>query len=144
MDETKKILVAVYGSLRAGLGNHDLLTRNKAKYVGEYRTDPYYSLHSLRTFPALTKNGHTSIVMEVYEIDYQGLVSVDALENYTPGSKFNNFYVREKIDTPYGEAYAYFYVPSTSKLEKVHSGDWKEYYEETIVLNKILENADII
>jgi len=75
----------------------------------------------------LKENGQTSVTMEVYEVTPEEARRVDNLEGYTPGSKHNNFYDKIFIDTPYGEAGTYIYVPNTDRLTLVESGDWKEF-----------------
>lgn len=122
----KKILVAVYGTLRRGFGNY-MHYLSKEKYIGQYETDPIYTMYSLGAFPGVVKNGQTSIVMEVFEIDTNKLASLDGLEGYR-GMGRNNMYNREKIKTPYGDAFTYIYNNKhTDGLEEVESGDWKEY-----------------
>jgi len=123
----KKILVAVYGSLRQDMGNHRLL--ENANYLGEFKTEPVFSLYSLGGYPGLKENGKTSITMEVYEVTPEQARRVDALEGYNPESSNNTFYDKIFIDTPYGKAGTYIYVPNTNRLTLVESGDWREYRE---------------
>lgn len=118
-----KILVAVYGSLRKNMGNHRLL--ENANYLGEFKTEPIFSLYSLGGYPGLKENGETSVTMEVYEVTPEEARRVDNLEGYTPGSKYNDFYDKIFINTPYGEAGTYIYVPSVNQRTLVESGNWK-------------------
>lgn len=133
----KKYKVAVYGSLRKGLSNHLVLTESNAKYLGRFETKPIFSMYSLGGFPGLKPKGSTSINMEVYEVDKKGLKSVDGLEGYDANSDNNNFYNRVTLDTPYGEAYTYLYVPSVQDRDFVDSGDWKDFHS-THAINKIM------
>lgn len=119
-----KILVAVYGSLRKGLGNHRLL--QNSKYLGEFKTEPVFSLYSLGSYPGLKENGTTSVVMEVYEVNKETAIRVDNLEDYTPGEKAY-FYDKIPIETPWGIASVYTYVNPISEDRLVKSGDWKEF-----------------
>jgi len=119
-----KILISVYGSLRKNLGNHGLLTNSI--YLGEFKTEPVFSLYSLGGFPGLKEGGNTSITMEVYEVTPEQAVRVDALEGYSSRGN-NTFYDKIMIDTPYGEAGTYIYVPKVSEDRLVDSGDWKEF-----------------
>lgn len=123
MSNTKK-LVAVYGSLRKGLGNHRLLAN--AEYLGEFQTPPEYSLYSLGSYPGLKENGKTSITMEVYAVTDEEARRIDGLEGYTPGQKAT-FYDKIPISTPFGEASVYTYVSNIPENYLVKSGDWKEY-----------------
>ena len=124
------MLIAVYGSLRKGLGNHHHLKKPKVKYVGTFDTKPIYTMKSLVHFPALLKNGSTSIVMEVYKIPSEVDKAIENLEGYQGKDNDYNMYNKEKINTPFGEAFVYFWNKkegSLSRQEICPSGDWKEY-----------------
>lgn len=123
-----KILVAVYGSLRDGLGNHRLLAN--AKYLGEFTTPKEYSLYALGGYPGLKQNGETAVVMEVYEVTPEEANRIDQLEGYSPNRTNNDFYDKVTIDTPYGEAGTYIYMPNIGGRTLVESGDWKEFLAE--------------
>lgn len=121
-----RILVAVYGSLRKNLGNHRLL--ETSEYLGEFTTKPEYSLYSLGGFPGLKEKGTTAVVMEVYSVTPQVDLRLDMLEGYDRNSNDNTFYDKKTIETPFGTAGVYVYVPSVQNRDLVVSGDWKEYY----------------
>lgn len=123
-----KILIAVYGSLRKEMGNHRLL--ENANYLGEFDTTPNFSLYSLGGYPGLKQDGETSVKMEVYEVTPEEARRVDNLEGYTPGASDNNFYDKIQIETPYGWAGTYVFVPSITGRTLVKSGDWKEFRME--------------
>jgi gamma-glutamylcyclotransferase (GGCT)/AIG2-like uncharacterized protein YtfP len=125
MKKEGKTLVAVYGSLRNGLGNHRLL--ENSEYLGEFESKPEYSLYSLGGFPGLKENGTTSVVMEVYAVDEATARRVDQLEGYNPNSDNNTFYDKKMIETPYGEAGVYLYVNDIPEDRLVESGDWKQH-----------------
>ena len=122
-----KILISVYGSLRKGLGNHRLL--ENAKYLGDFETEPKFSLYSLGGYPGLKTEGTTSVVMEVYEVTPIEANRIDQLEGYTPGREAT-FYDKIPIDTPYGEASVYIYVDKIPESKLVESGDWKQHMGE--------------
>ena len=135
----KKVKVAVYGSLRKGLHNHSLI--NGETFLGMFESDAIYSLVDLGSFPGLLKDGNTSIVMEVYEVDAEKLRRLDQLEGYVgPGEK--NHYNREKIITPFGEVYGYFYNNSSDLIKSmiIEGGDWTDYYRTKSVRNAV-QNA---
>ena len=121
----KKYLVAVYGSLRYGKGNHQYYL-STSEYKGTFSTEPEYTLHSLQWYPGLKLNGNTSVVMEVYEVDEKTLTNLNRLEGYYPGEK-STFYDRIEINTPWGKAFTYIYVNELSKDSIVESGDWVLY-----------------
>lgn len=124
----KNILIAVYGTLRLGHGNYEyFLKANNAIYLGEFQTEPKYTMYSIFDgYPALVKNGKTSIVMNVFRVDEKTLSSVDGLEGYSEGRK-DNHYDRIKINTPWGEAYCYIYDEAPEDCSIIESGDWTEY-----------------
>lgn len=133
--------VAVYGSLRKGMGNH--YTLSGAKYLGRFDTKPIFNLYSLGAFPGLKPKGKSSVVMEVYEVDDEGLKKVDRLEGYNSNSKNNDFYNRVTINTPFGLAYTYLYMRHVDPTDLVESGDWVQYITEEVQLAKILSYAQI-
>ena len=121
----KKYLVAVYGSLRRGMGNHQYYL-SSSEYKGTFSTEPEYTLHSLSYYPGLKLDGNTSIVMEVYEVDEETLKNLNRLEGYRPGET-STFYDRIEINTPWGRPFTYIYVNKLSKESIVESGDWCEF-----------------
>lgn len=123
------MLVAVYGSLRKGFGNHRLLDTKEATYMGMFETAPIYVLKSLSAFPGLLKHGHTSVVMEVYRVTQAVANRIDTLEGYSGPDHDLNMYNKETIKTPYGEASIYFYADEerADHYETCVTGDWKEY-----------------
>ena len=126
--KNNKQLVAVYGSLRQKMHNHDYFLSN-AKYKGIFTTEPEYTLHSLSSYPGLKLNGNYSVVMEVYEVTDSELKDLNRLEGYYPNEK-NTFYDRIEIETPWGKAFTYIYVSELSEDSIVESGDWVTYKNE--------------
>lgn len=114
-------LIAVYGTLRKGFGNHALI--KNAEYKGTFTTDPIYNLHNLGGFPGLKKNGNISIMMEVYSVNETEAYAVDCLEGYNPMEK-PTFYDKEFIETPWGKAGVYIYVNNLNGVPLVKSGDY--------------------
>lgn len=123
--KNEKFLVACYGSLRRGMSNHEYYL-SSSEYKGTFSTEPEYTLHSLSFYPGLKLNGNHSIVMEVYEVDETVLQRLNQLEGYRYGEPVT-FYDRIEIDTPWGKAFTYIYVPELSKESIVESGDWVEF-----------------
>ena len=118
-----KILVAVYGSLRKGFHNHVVL--GDSKYLGEFKTLPEYSLYNLGSYPGLKENGKTSVITEVYEITKDVSLDLDWLEGYKEGVVDNSFYDKKIIQTTFGDAYLYIYIPKVNENNLIESGDWK-------------------
>lgn len=124
-----KHIVAVYGSLRKELHNHRVLLNENTEFLGEFKTPPIYSMYSIGYFPGLKEDGDTSIVMEVYKVDSVIAKSIDRLEGYSE-NEIPTFYDKKEIETPFGKASVYIYIPEASHLKKVESGDWKQFFNK--------------
>jgi gamma-glutamylcyclotransferase (GGCT)/AIG2-like uncharacterized protein YtfP len=118
-------LVAVYGSLRKGFGNHGRLLGST--FVGTTQTTEKFSMYSLGGFPMVQLEGAkvSPITVEVYECNDDALRSLDQLEGYR-GPRQSNFYDRSEVETGLGTALIY-HIEGREGRELVESGDWKEY-----------------
>ncbi|MFO8031783.1 MAG: gamma-glutamylcyclotransferase family protein [Desulfohalobiaceae bacterium] len=114
-----KTLLFVYGTLRQGCSNHQLL--QNARYVGKGHSRRRYSLY-VDDFPYVLKDGETSTIQgEVYEVDLQTWHEVDILEGHP------HWYCREReeILLDSGEtvlAWMYFFPESRGEL--IPDGDF--------------------
>ena len=118
-------LIFVYGSLLSGLHNHCLLDNDESSLVGLHTTEPMYSLLDLGSYPGVTKNGHTAISGEVWEVSEAVYARVEMLEGYP------SFYDRTELTTPYGQAGMYYLEAANyERYSTVESGDWKSYVQE--------------
>lgn len=111
--------VFVYGSLRAGMGNHRLLT--ESVLVERKVLNTKHFMVSLGGYPALLPCPETrAITGEVYEVDNSTMARLDQLEGHP------NFYKREVIDG------AWVYILQGDQHDRqnplVESGDWVDYY----------------
>jgi gamma-glutamylcyclotransferase (GGCT)/AIG2-like uncharacterized protein YtfP len=123
MDIITNSLVAVYGSLRFGLGNHRVLGNSVRQDDGIIANT--FKMFSLSYFPALVKsNDPVDIVVEVYEVATDSTArSLDSLEGYP------SFYNRELVKLKDGrDCWVYFIEESEPHWPEV-SGDWKKYIE---------------
>jgi len=93
--------VFVYGTLLRGEVNHHLLTA--ARFLGEHRTEPRFTLLVLGAYPGLVARGDTAVQGEVYAVDAAGLRRLDQLEDYP------RLYDRRLIPTDHGSAWVYLY-----------------------------------
>lgn len=118
----KTNLIAVYGTLRKGAGNHHHFLRN-AECLGEFSSEPVYNLYDLGGFPGLREEGNTSVKMEVYAVDDTEAALVDSLEGYVKGRQ-PHFYDKKEIETPFGTASVYLYVREVEPEHLIDSGDW--------------------
>ncbi|CAH0541608.1 gamma-glutamylcyclotransferase family protein [Vibrio marisflavi] len=118
-----KHLVFVYGTLRKGEYNHHYISR--AEFIGVFTTLANYSMYDLGEYPAILTKGGTAIIGEVYAVSEQELKLLDKLESVPLE------YRREKIETPYGEAWLYLYQDEALSEGKIVSGDWCNRYKKS-------------
>lgn len=118
--------VAVYGSLRKGLGNHGRL--HGAQYIGTTTTSEKYSMYSLGGFPKVSLTGvkTSPIVVEIYECDASVMRGLDQLEGYL-GPGMGNFYDRSEVETGLGPALIYHIEDPHTGRGLVEKGDWVEH-----------------
>jgi gamma-glutamylaminecyclotransferase len=110
--------VFVYGTLRRGEVNHHLLA--SARFVGEARTVPSYTLFALDGHPGMGEGGCTRVVGECYDVNNETLAALDQLEGY-PG-----WYERVPVALEQGDhALAYLLPPRfTADRPVIAEGDW--------------------
>lgn len=113
------VLVAVYGSLRQGLGNHPLL--GDSPLVSTERVKGF-TMHSLGGFPCVYP-GDGVITVEVYSVTQELLEGpLDSLEGHP------SWYKREIVKTSVGDAWVYVMQPYTYKNTPIVSdGDWYKH-----------------
>jgi gamma-glutamylcyclotransferase (GGCT)/AIG2-like uncharacterized protein YtfP len=113
----QEFLVAVYGSLRKGMGNHGLLQSDEVTFLGTERVSGF-DMYSMGGFPFITP-AQGEIRIELYKVGHATMLRLDRLEGYP------SFYDRKLIQTSKGQAWIYFIVgKNLSNYEKVQSGDW--------------------
>ena len=121
--------VLVYGSLRQGFGNHELL--KDSKFIGSGWASGW-RMYSLGAFPMITP-GVGAIYVEAYEINDVTLAHLDALEGYpyfynrkewpaditdeTMGSKFMAPVIRK--------GWIYYMERDMTNSPYVKSGKWE-------------------
>lgn len=125
-EETKEILVAVYGTLRKDSGNHRILRDSPtAKFVGMHTTKPEFTMFSLGGFPGLKKQGNTPIITEIYSVsDERTKQRLDMLEGYHGPDSTYNMYDKDTIETEWGDAEIYIYAGRVTDDRIIESGDW--------------------
>lgn len=130
------MLVAVYGTLKSDQHNHNKYLSN-AKYVGTFESLPIYNFFSINDmFPGITKNGHSSVLMEVYKVDKTELNAIDILEGYKNSNEEGSMYLRREIETPFGVAFTYFYNNTNkNNIPITNTCDWGEYISIKTISN---------
>lgn len=123
-------IVAVYGSLRKGLGNHRVLGGSECIAKGHITG---FGMYSLGGFPALTTVAkRTDVLVEVYEVEPHIMAGLDRLEGYP------HFYNRQQVSVHldgseggvdnYITAWVYYIDDAFTDDKFVEGGDWVEYY----------------
>ena len=114
-------LVAVYGSLKRGHFNHDLI--EDAKFVGDdWLFD--FTLYTLGPFPAIKRHKSDGVLVEIYEVTSHQLHLLDQLEGFNSKSPEKSFYLRVAIESSYGSAWVYEYNREVKKETRIESGNW--------------------
>ena len=112
-------LLAVYGTLKRGQGNHRVLPEGSV-LLGTTRLLGWV-MYDLGAYPTIvpSEDKRDSVFVEVYEVP--DLVSTDYLEGYP------NHYDRKKVDVKLvGEVWVYFMhsVPKRAR-NRITSGIWE-------------------
>lgn len=108
------MLVAVYGTLRRGGGNHRLLQNESL--VGHTSVPGFDMLQVSMSFPGVV-DGDGNVVVEVWEVSKEAFARLDILEGYP------NLYTRRLIPTEFGDAWIYIWNGPNNGA-KIQSGDW--------------------
>lgn len=117
-------LVAVYGTLKQGFGNHRLL--KNATFIGGGRTKDKYRL-CINGLPYMIRGEHedgNNVVVELYDCNPFEMYNLDLLEGHP------RFYRREKVDIVLdgdGESYS-SWVYFVSDNPHYNNGEYVESY----------------
>ncbi|AFE86182.1 putative AIG-2 protein [Salinivibrio phage CW02] len=120
-------LVAVYGTLRKGYGNHQVMKMVDGDFVAKGTTSQNFNMYHMGGFPSVSKahsSSETPITVEVYYVEEGGLTGpLDRLEGYP------RFYNRTKTpvildDGTLVDAWLYHIDEETGPV--IESGDWED------------------
>ena len=134
--------VFVYGSLKQGHSNHGLLAKYRM-VTRDYIEGPY-NMYSLGYFPGVVEDTAEGapkrrIYGEVYEVDLDGLASLDLLEGHP------TFYCRHKVNTEGGVRVWVYLLQNAATLnvqQVVESGMWGPTPAEEEYWAGVEEDAD--
>lgn len=107
-------LVFVYGTLKRGHPNHDVLEGARGRFLMACATSPEFEMIDLGSFPAVREGGAMAIHGEVYEV--ADMDPIDRLEGYPI------LYDRKLIDTPCGQAW--IYIRNAAEGNRIPDGNW--------------------
>ncbi len=89
----KTTRIGVYGTLRAGHGNHSIIAHLPKVYEGNIGIEKLAG----RGFPIIKLGDRYNLIVEVYDVPHDGTMArVDGLEGYTPGIPAT-FYDRKEV-----------------------------------------------
>lgn len=121
--------VAVYGSLLAGLHNHDWLEGSRL-IDGDGLRD--FVMFDLGSFPAIVPGAGGRVYVEVYEVSDEVLTGLDSLEGHP------NFYIRTPVRTESGREVFVYVLNMTNRrgdivtnpqvVDSSGLADWRTYY----------------
>ena len=132
----KMHFIAVYGSLRKGMGNYRVNASGGGEYLYSGKTYENYDLHEYAagSFPSVNLKGDTAgkpVVVEVFYVPESGLKGAyDSLEGYHPDPD-QCFYNRTMVPIVIADsgdminAWIYHIDEETGAL--VESGDWAKH-----------------
>ncbi len=115
---SESVIVFVYGTLRRGEKNHALLA--SATYLGAARTRPEFELIDLGGYPGMADGGSCAVLGELYLVEPNTLVSLDALERHP------DWYLRRPIVLALGESAVAYILPRKfcAGGRAILGGDW--------------------
>ena len=144
-------LVFVYGSLMSGFGNHDIMARNGARLVGDYRFVGGLMI-DLGAFPAVITSQEGIIHGELYEVPNasDGLRDLDMLEGFNLERPDDGLYIRRNVEVRPEDsdeivrAEIYIWNRHDEGLDYddlVQSGDWRTDHGTTAQEHDCMEYA---
>lgn len=129
----------VYGTLRNGFHNYEWALKGNTTYEFDAKLEGY-EMYSAGPFPFIVHGGVWSVKGELMGIDedrYDKVMSqLDHLEGYNPNHPERSHYKRLEVMVSIEgglpvRAWTYIYNRPTNGMQKIRSGDWAKFYEET-------------
>jgi gamma-glutamylcyclotransferase (GGCT)/AIG2-like uncharacterized protein YtfP len=108
--------VFVYGTLKQGQRNFHFL--QDAEFVGQFSTEPIYSMFIFEDYPAVCVDGQHTIHGEIYRVNEAQFGLLDELEWYP------DFYQRIEIPTHHGDTWMYIVEAELCEGKQQLHGMW--------------------
>ena len=108
--------VFVYGTLKQGQRNFHFL--QDAEFIGQFSTEPIYSMFIFEDYPAVCVDGQHAIHGEIYRVNEAQFGLLDELEWYP------DFYQRIQIPTHHGDAWMYIVEAALCEGKQQLYGMW--------------------
>lgn len=108
--------VFVYGSLKKGSYNHNLLLNSE--FISQHITEQKYTMVDIGMYPAVIQSGNTAICGEIYKVEKNVLRALDELEG------FPDYYDRILTPTKFGESWMYILPNNSENYTVLPSGQW--------------------
>jgi gamma-glutamylaminecyclotransferase len=110
--------VFVYGTLRRGEANHQLLA--SAAFVREARTPAAYTLYAFDGHPGMGIGGTDHVMGELFDVDDATLAQLDVLEDHP------RWYQRTSLVLEDGDTVVTYVLPPhfTAGRATIAGGDW--------------------
>lgn len=118
---SESVLLAVYGTLKAGCSNHALIVQ--APLVG-YDKLCQICLYDIGPYPGARLEASSGIEVEVYDVTPTLLARLDLLEEYDPADPAHSLYTRELVATRFGPAWVYLYQGDVYDKPSLRCGAW--------------------
>jgi gamma-glutamylcyclotransferase (GGCT)/AIG2-like uncharacterized protein YtfP len=125
-DRVMSELVAVYGTLKRGMANSELL--RDARFLGQEVLTGIV-LYDLGPYPGARAEPSEGIEVEVFEVNELQLQLLDLLEDYVAGAPESGMYDRRRFMTSFGPAWVYLYNLSVAGLRVQRCGSWQPVQE---------------
>lgn len=121
-------LIAVYGTLREGCGNHRVM--GDSQLLGVTKTPANFTLFDNGGFPFVHPSGNTAVTIEIYNVTNENtLRGIYGLEGYTGvRGHARNWYNTVDVQTQWGVA-EMFVCREIPNLPIIQSGDWLKRHE---------------
>ncbi|HEX4150329.1 MAG TPA: gamma-glutamylcyclotransferase family protein [Pirellulales bacterium] len=119
-----EFLVFVYGSLKRGQSNHDLLAQ--AEFLSHCQTQPQFALFDLGDYPALVRDAAApqAIAGELYRASAALLARLDRLEDNGRLYQRELLLVRSVDDDRSWQAWAYLYLGQLENSRRWPLASW--------------------